>query len=152
MLTRHIVDILSCREDTYLIPWRDSNPSLLFMRWMRCPLRHATMADMLYFCDWSSKSLSFDKSRHLLCGSACHLSDVFVNEIVIVVQIWILLIVVQHTLGSVKWYIKPTFHFFWGGGRGERILCLSFEQYVNWGVAIHTYVHTYAYRVSPGRK
>jgi hypothetical protein len=23
-----------------LIPWRDSNPGLLFLRRMRCPLRH----------------------------------------------------------------------------------------------------------------
>jgi hypothetical protein len=28
-----------------LIPWRDSNPGLLFLRRMRCPLRHAARAD-----------------------------------------------------------------------------------------------------------
>jgi hypothetical protein len=33
-----------------LIPWRDSNPGLLFLRRMRCQLRHAARADsLLYF-------------------------------------------------------------------------------------------------------
>jgi hypothetical protein len=29
-----------------LMPWRDSSPGLLLMRWMRCPLRHASRANI----------------------------------------------------------------------------------------------------------
>jgi hypothetical protein len=32
------------QEYTNLKPWRDSNPGLLFLRRMRCPLRHAARA------------------------------------------------------------------------------------------------------------
>jgi hypothetical protein len=34
-----------------LIPWRDSNPGILFLRRIRCPLRHAAKARVyLYLC------------------------------------------------------------------------------------------------------
>jgi hypothetical protein len=29
------------------IPWRDSNPGLLSLRWMRCPLRHSAWENFL---------------------------------------------------------------------------------------------------------
>jgi hypothetical protein len=31
-----------------LIPWQDSNPGLLFLRRMQCPLLHAAMAEALF--------------------------------------------------------------------------------------------------------
>jgi hypothetical protein len=45
-----------------LVPWRDSNPGLLFLRRMRCLLRHAAGASQVYIM---SRQLSGVVSHHL---------------------------------------------------------------------------------------
>jgi hypothetical protein len=41
-----------------LVPWRDSNPGLLFLRLMRCPLRHATRALWIFYYFYVNSNLN----------------------------------------------------------------------------------------------
>jgi hypothetical protein len=50
----HIIKLITRNRHCYvffknLIPWRDSNPGLLYLRRKRCPLRHAARASWKFF-------------------------------------------------------------------------------------------------------